>query len=289
MHTPFLTSDLRIWATTLSLLMPSLACHKPTGGATVQPVDLPGATGTGRALYAPSDERATYFAAKDQPLRYCAEPMPDTASDRATTTTVEGTHKGAVEFGNDAVAVKVDSENSLKAGRELKITSKEMAGRNPTVLLAREMMYRLCEVGLNFDPGSKQYENVIKNYGDVLDVIKTIADTEKTKADTAKAKADTDLAEITLKANEQVGTVVQYVSRVVMAVTEIKDGKCVVNVDKLRAALKDPEFDDAREAWVSVTDCAALQSRLSYQHPEVLRRMAEAATPKPTAPTPPKK
>lgn len=269
-------------AATLILL---LACKKsPSGGDSLQPASLGDSP---KAIYAPASERATYFAGTTAQsiLRYCAEPMPDTASGRMASTSVEGTHKGAFEFGNDAgVSVKVDNDNSAKIGRELKITSTEMAGRSPTVLLARELMYRLCEVGLNNTPGGTAYTQAVAGYTEIAKAIVEIAAAEKTKAEGDKVKAEAEkaaaeakLAEIAAKAAEQVSLVHFFVSTIIANVTELKDGKCAISQERLKAALKAERFNDIRSALLSLKGCGELNDELLPIAPDVLRELAVAA------------
>ena len=266
-------------------------CKKTTGGRTIQPEVL---AQSPSAIYAPASDRATYFAANGKPLRYCAEPMPDAASDRLSSATVEGSHKGDLEFENSTgVSVKVGSENTLKSGQELKISSKEMGGRDSTVLLARELMYRLCEVGLNFDPATtpdayraarEGYLEVAKLVAELATAERSRAEAEKAKAEAEKAKAEaektaaeTKLIEIKEKAADQVSLVRLFVSTIIANVTEPKDGKCAINQDRLMAALKAERFNNIRSALLNSKGCGDLNDELLPLAPDVLRELAAAA------------
>lgn len=105
-------------------------------------VDLVSYTGT---------TRGTYVWPKDNSANVCAEPPPDLGL--ATARELSANLKAAAEALGPVGAPSID------AGGAAKLTSAafELAGRSQLVLLAREFLYRHCELAANFDPGSEHY------------------------------------------------------------------------------------------------------------------------------------
>lgn len=243
-------------------------------------------------VYTPATLRATYFADDDRSLRYCAEPMPDASSDQVSTTTVDVSQKASVEASNGVASGKGSADTSGKVGRDQKTTTKEMAGRSSAVLMSRELMYRLCELSLNFKPGSPEYESAAKKYESVLAVITHIAMAEKleaaakrTSAEGGRARDERALIEITAEATRRGGLAALYAVKFQASVTKSDGAKCVIDAEKLKTALSDSKFDGLRGAISQARDCLDLQGMLVDLAVETLKDLMDAAQ----GPPPPKK
>lgn len=88
----------------------------------------------GEVLSYPADLRGAYVVNG----RTCAEPVPDVAL--ASTSQLAGTLKLLSETGQSAEAT---------ATADLAAKVAELSGRTSLVLLARDLMYRICELGLD--------------------------------------------------------------------------------------------------------------------------------------------
>lgn len=251
-----------------------------------------------QVIYAPASRRATYFADPQGNLRYCAEPMPDATSDQSHTATVDLAQSGSAEVGKGGASIKGSTSNSSKIASDQKTTSKEMAGRSSAVLLARELMYRLCELSLNFKPGDPAYELAAKQYKEVSDVIRDIATAERLQASAQKNDAEAGklrnqekLAEITAAAVVRGDLVVGYTLKLMTLVTKVEDKKCSVDADKMTGLFADAKFSGIREAFLRITRCTELQAELSELALETLEsivKASEAQKPKPDAGNKPK-
>ena len=82
--------------------------------------------------------RGTYFKSTDAASKFCAEPAPDVALDTL--------QKFAAELN---VKVEGSGEGGGKVSSEVGSKVVELAGRTQLILLARELLYRACELSLN--------------------------------------------------------------------------------------------------------------------------------------------
>lgn len=234
-----------------------------------------------QVLYTEASRRAAYFADKDKPLRFCAEPMPDVSLDQTLDTSVDLLHRGGLEMGNGVLSGK--GRVSTKGGmiRNQKVVSKELAGRSAAVLLARELLYRLCELGLNFDPSEKAYQAASKNYLKVIDTIQTIADTEKFKAQAEKATAEAavlEVAAINQLASEQRNLSIGHATKIMSIVTKTENGKCSIIPEKLDATFKDKIFDGMRDGVKqSSKSCEEFYDLLMILQTKALEQIQKAA------------
>lgn len=97
----------------------------------------------------------TYFKKGRNGLRFCREPMPDAAPTFAEGMTIGLPHSGGSNVGGS------DSVGGLGLG-----------GRNPEVLIAREFLFRACELSLNVDADYTQSRTI---YSEFLKAAQTIA------------------------------------------------------------------------------------------------------------------
>lgn len=100
----------------------------------------------GQALSYPADLRGAYVSASG---RICAEPVPDVAL--VSTEKLTGTIKLLSETGQSI-------EGTAAADLAAKVA--ELSGRTSLVLLARDAMYRICELGADQETSVRLFERV---------------------------------------------------------------------------------------------------------------------------------
>lgn len=150
----------------LALALVSSACATPQRQARQD--RLKPKAGVVVALSMPADLRATYVrtSADGRSYVFCAEPAPDVALSSIVKFEAEGRAPG-----------ETNPSGKLVSGATT--TSDELSGRSQTVLLARELLYRNCELlsnGVIDKPLAK------KNFLEVLNVVQNLAIAEKVDA-----------------------------------------------------------------------------------------------------------
>lgn len=113
-----------------------------------------------------AERRGAVILPKDDNYRYCAEPAPDVAQ-------------------NMINKIQADVKDSASGSAESDINSIELAGRTYPVLIAREALYRLCELSLNQKLSS---EEITKMFGATISMISNVV---KADSDRSNAKAAT--------------------------------------------------------------------------------------------------
>jgi len=108
-----------------------------------------------------AESRGAYFATSQEPLRYCAEPPPDVALDRS------------LKLAGELTAKTQGVEGAAKANAEVASKAVELAGRTQLVLLAREFLYRTCELRLNGEE-----VDIENNYNKIIDLISALGKAE---------------------------------------------------------------------------------------------------------------
>lgn len=142
-------------------------CSVPQRKANVLKVDPAGVT----AISYPTELRGAYFIKKGSDIRVCAEPTPDVS--------LESLQKLTANLKVNSSATKnVDS----KIAAELNTKVIQLAGRTELLLLARELLYRACEISLNTEISD---ESVLTIYSRVADLVSDLG-----KGDRASAEAD---------------------------------------------------------------------------------------------------
>ncbi len=123
------------------------------------------------AITFPTEVRGTYIFTPDKPVSFCAEPFPDVGMDaiKKLTSDLSATTEG------------VNASAKLSAEASERIV--ELAGRSELVLLARELLYRACE--LNKSGNSQLGQNL---YNEVVNLIKTLGESDKLRQQTEYVK-----------------------------------------------------------------------------------------------------
>jgi Tfp pilus assembly protein PilZ len=117
-----------------------------------------------------STRRGAYVFSDDGKTRVCAEPAPD----------------AVYNFVNKLEAgVKTEGVDTSAKG-ELTANALALAGRDRTVLVAREMLYRICEMNAN---GTLPTEKVYPAFQEVAFLLKSLAEGERLRAAADVAKS----------------------------------------------------------------------------------------------------
>lgn len=125
------------------------------------------------AITYPTELRGAYFVKRGDLVRYCAEPVPDVASD--TLQKIAGEISATLAAGKE-IKGKLDTELGTKVV--------QLAGRTELILLAREMLYRACELTLNY-PDTGSFQQALNMYMRVADLVEDLG-----RADRALAEAE---------------------------------------------------------------------------------------------------
>lgn len=150
------------------LLLAVTACELPSDEAELIKVDNAKAS----ALVYTASIRGAYFLEDGSGAKFCAEPPPDIALDTLQklaaklNVQVTGAGAGGGEFSSELSGKVV-----------------ELAGRTQLIVLARELLYRACELSLNH--GDIAPEQTLAMYQEVVNLIKNLG-----QADLARAQAD---------------------------------------------------------------------------------------------------
>jgi hypothetical protein len=130
------------------------------------------------AITYPAQIRGVYIFKPGDQLKICSEPVPDVAMESLEKLTANLKAKTATEL---------SIEPSL--AYELNSKAVELAGRTQLVLLAREMLFRACELSINGE-GNPELANQM--FTKAIDIIGKMAATDQTRADAARTKADAE-------------------------------------------------------------------------------------------------
>ena len=106
----------------------------------------------------------TFVMDRSAPYIICSQPSPDAGFSQQSE-------------GDISVSLFSFGNGSESGGEEEGSSEIEMAGRTPSVLLARELLYRFCEFYRN---NSLQKDDAIALYRTNLDIIKTVSSIEAT-------------------------------------------------------------------------------------------------------------
>jgi hypothetical protein len=200
--------------------------------------------------------RGAYVLPPGSQARFCAEPAPDVSLD--TLKEIAANLKATAE------TVGSVAKPAIEGGIESKITTKalELQGRTALVVLARDLLYRLCELSLNHPPDSEAYKAAATQYTQVLEVIQVLA-----AADQASAHAD--LLRAQMEATRILADTRPKVARI-MAHVRKADG--TIDAAKLRAlADRLPNASTSLKNYVaSLIDPVALEGFLETTSPALV-------------------
>ncbi|MBI3126086.1 MAG: hypothetical protein HYZ11_00590 [Candidatus Tectomicrobia bacterium] len=142
--------------------------------------------GTTRLIYTDASKRHTLVKTDRSYLRICAEPSPDVKVDEQQDIDIDF---------NIALIGRAGSQDQEASRAESGFTEGELTGRTPSVLLSRELLFRLCEASVNHDIDQKTF---ISLYLKIIALIEKIAlaeaqQTKITIGETLSKKEITDL------------------------------------------------------------------------------------------------
>lgn len=204
------------------------------------------------AITYPGQIRAAYAVSKDSTVRYCAEPPPDVAL--STIEKIAAEAKATTESG-------LEGEGKLSA--EASTTALELAGRTQLVLLAREMLYRACELSLNRSDVNEE---------DVIDMYKAVVELVRTLGAASLVEAQTKLTGVSVKAQEILAARRTAIDAIMSHVTKADKS---IDKDKLKALLDKTESATFVRAYIEgARDKSDLRSRLEKVAPKVLDDIA---------------
>ena len=169
-------SLLNVKALSFVLAVTLSACGVPQRSAKVLDIKA----NTVSAVTYPADLRGAYMQTGESKVQFCAEPAPDVALQSLVKVTenLKATTPSGIQV-----------EGSASGEFAAKVI--QLAGRTQLVLLAREMLYRACELALNHDTDKNTAVELYKAAGEL---VKDLG-----QADKARAKADLARSAETLK------------------------------------------------------------------------------------------
>ncbi|MCA9720189.1 MAG: hypothetical protein KC468_36345 [Myxococcales bacterium] len=229
--------------------------------------------GATTALTQEAEVRQTYFASRDDGTPHvCAEPPPDVALNRVIEAELKRSRKGTVKYKD----VDVVNERGLEGELSRSTTALALAGRSPAVLMARELMYRLCEFSMNAAASSSTGETgelstankeILQAYKDVASAVLQQATADKLKAAAELNKYEIRATALVAKMRTELEIVLEYVA---------PDGK-TVDAKKLQELLKDPSMASFHyNDLLTVRDAATLAKHLEGKL-ELVEKLAAAA------------
>jgi len=127
----------------------------------------------------PSDVRGTYIVKEGSDLKFCAEPVPDVA--------LESIQK---LIGNIKLTLPQQETVGVDLTSDLTVKAIELAGRIQLLLIAREMLYRACEMSVNHPT---KVSDAMEMYKIVVQLIKDLGQAEKTQAEANLKKREAEL------------------------------------------------------------------------------------------------
>lgn len=127
----------------------------------------------------PSDIRGTYVVKEGSNLKFCAEPVPDIA--------LESIQKLVA---NIKLTLPQQQTAGVDVASDLTVKAIELAGRTQLLLIAREMLYRACEMSVNHPT---QLSDAMEMYRIVIQLVRDLGHAEKTQADANLKKREAEL------------------------------------------------------------------------------------------------
>lgn len=157
----------------MKLIVPLLVLVAAGCGLPQRHIELVGVDSTMQVVSIPAELRNAYVVSPGSGPRFCSEPVPDVTL--ASTSELSGTVKALSATGQSIDAT---------AAANFATSVVELAGRNATVLLARDLLFRICMMQLS---GSIDQATAITLFDRVADLVEhlgkaTQADSEANRA-----------------------------------------------------------------------------------------------------------
>jgi hypothetical protein len=157
-------------------------CANPQREVKIMGIDPPAPS----VVIYPSDLRGAYVVKENSQVKFCAEPVPDVALDsiQKMTANLKAT------LGGQPIDAAVSGELTAKVV--------ELAGRTQLLLIAREMLYRACELSLNYNANQ---DTALRMYETVVRLIEALgnAETVRSDAELIRSQAALDNAKAALE------------------------------------------------------------------------------------------
>lgn len=123
----------------------------------------------------PAALRGAYIIEPGKASRYCAEPAPDVA--------IDAIQRMTAQLSAD-VQGKVKADANVTA--ELTQNVVQLAGRTELIMLAREMLYRACELSVNTPTSAQEMKEM---YLRVAQLVQNLGEAERIRAEAELTKA----------------------------------------------------------------------------------------------------
>jgi hypothetical protein len=124
------------------------------------------------AITYPAELRGAYFiVSQNNKVNYCAEPAPDVAMD-------------SLQKLAASITAQLPADKKIEGKLDTELSNKvvQLAGRTQLILLAREMLYRSCELTMNY-PDAAGFNQALTMYMRVADLVQDLGKTDRTLAE----------------------------------------------------------------------------------------------------------
>ncbi|HEX6102942.1 MAG TPA: hypothetical protein VF031_07850 [Alphaproteobacteria bacterium] len=186
--------------------------------------------------------RGAYIWPADGGRHVCAEPPPDLGL--TTAREISANLKAAAQTLGNIGAPSIDAGGAAK----LSSAAIELAGRSQLVLLAREFLYRECELAANFSKDDARYTLLAGQYDKILGVVVTLANADRDRAAAELISAQIEAGKLNEVQDQDIAKIAAHVTR--------SDGS--IDADALKALVAaaqiDPSFKQSIQSRTSLAD-----------------------------------
>lgn len=200
----------------------------------------------------PAQFRGAYVIETKDRKFLCAEPPPDVAQSIAAS------------FAAKLKVPKDQGEVDASASRIA--TALELSGRSELTLLAREMLYRNCELAVNY--GGLPPDKVLEHQGKIVDAIVTLAEADLKRATAEQDRARAELLRLAATKAQQV----EMILRDLFSGSALDTDK----VEKLKELIPDGEARTFLDSLDSGMSRNALRAQIATEKLEVVAAIADA-------------
>src|SRR5687768_2835086 len=151
--------------------------------------------------------RGAYIWPADGGRHVCAEPPPDLGL--TTAREISANLKAAAQTLGNIAAPSIDAGGAAK----LSSAAIELAGRSQLVLLAREFLYRECELAANFSKDDVRYPVLAGQYEKILSVVVTLANAERDRAAAELLSVQIEAARLNEVQDQDIAKIAAHVTR----------------------------------------------------------------------------